>query len=638
MEVEMYLLKINLAALVLTMFMVTSLIQQTLSDHKIFLPVDSKKLMLEADEQKIVYYNQNVESVLSLKIVTSPTVEELSFAEKLIFEDFSGISHSFNLEKFKEQEGPQYLCYGTMEKGLGSITLIHINNQITGTIRINGDLYKIIPINRNLNIISFIDQSSFIPEDPFDDNYKTENSAELNNTFSKTEATSDVTPIIRVLVAYTSVVAANHDENGLIATAIAETNQSFTNSGIDAELELAHKYQVTYTETGSMETDLSRFRINGDGYMDEVHQKRNQYYADVCMLITETGNHYGLASDIWADSYHAFAQSRADGTTGNYTFGHEIGHLMAARHNIEVDNNPLPYEDGHGYLYKIGSYNGQWRTIMGVLDEKYCPSCPRIQYWSNPSKYYGLVPMGNSIHANVTRVWNIEASRLAGFRSDPPVVFTVSISGPTLLGYNQQGTFTANPSGGSGTYTNYRWWERKDEGGWVPQSVDGGIILAPPPGQWIEQTGWEGQQTVQVARRWDFSLKCEVTDSDNNTASDIHSVDVGGGLAKAQCELSEINNQSVPENVELTGNYPNPFNPSTTIKFGLPEETNIKITIYSSTGQKIVALADGIYSKGYHGLVWDGKNQAGNSVSNGIYIYELKAGNQRLIKKMVFTK
>lgn len=133
-------------------------------------------------------------------------------------------------------------------------------------------------------------------------------------------------------------------------------------------------------------------------------------------------------------------------------------------------------------------------------------------------------------------------------------------------------------------------------------------------------------------------MKCEVTDSENSTAIDIHSVYVSRGLAKTQSENSSISLVSVPKNIELTGNYPNPFNPSTIIKFGLPEYGNIKLTIYSISGQKIISLANASYSKGYHEVKWNGKNQAGNSVSNGIYIYELKAGNQRLIKKMVFAK
>ena len=230
------------------------------------------------------------------------------------------------------------------------------------------------------------------------------------------------------------------------------------------------------------------------------------------------------------------------------------------------------------------------------------------------------------------------AYTVLGVEGTPPPL-TVSISGPTSLGYNEQGTFTANPSGGKTPYTNYRWWERKDEGGLVPESVDGvSTILAPPPGEWIYVSSWEGQQTVQVARTYDFSLKCEVTDSDNNTATDIHSVIVGGGLAKTQGTVDETSGLAIPEGVELTGNFPNPFNPSTSIRFGLPEDVHLQLTIYSITGQKVISLADGYYSPGYYDIKWNGRNASGNLVSNGIYVYELRTGNQRLIKKMVFAK
>lgn len=221
---------------------------------------------------------------------------------------------------------------------------------------------------------------------------------------------------------------------------------------------------------------------------------------------------------------------------------------------------------------------------------------------------------------------------------------SVNLNGPDFLGSMVQGTFTANPSGGSSTYTNYRWWERKDEGcgGIDPRPIPnsgGGVIDAPPQGEWIYQSSWEGQQTVQVARSYNFSLKCEVTDSDNNTATDIHSVVVGGGLAKSQSvNNDEISTIAVPNNVELSGNYPNPFNPSTTIRFGLPEDGNVKITIYSINGQEVTTLANRYFSKGYHEIKWDGKNPSGRLVANGLYITELKTGNQRLIKKMIFAK
>ncbi|MBD3224261.1 MAG: T9SS type A sorting domain-containing protein [Caldithrix sp.] len=216
-----------------------------------------------------------------------------------------------------------------------------------------------------------------------------------------------------------------------------------------------------------------------------------------------------------------------------------------------------------------------------------------------------------------------------GIGEHTPGPLSVSIIGPDLLEPNETGTFTAHPSEGSGTYTNYRWWWRNDAGGEFNPYV-------PPGDTWYELTSWEGHQTINIGKPDDFSLKCEVTDSDNTTATDIHSVYVGG-LYKSSGDIAKVS-QPVPETIELSGNYPNPFNPSTTIKFGLPQEAQVKLSIFSITGQKIVTLANGFYNKGYHEIQWDGKNSAGKHVSNGVYIYALKTVDRKLIKKMVFAK
>jgi len=107
---------------------------------------------------------------------------------------------------------------------------------------------------------------------------------------------------------------------------------------------------------------------------------------------------------------------------------------------------------------------------------------------------------------------------------ESPAPLSVYISGPTHLDPDENGTFTANPSGGSGTYTNYKWWYRNDESIPEPFGTNDVTPLAPPPGVWIYLSTYEGEQTIIFGPSFDFSLKCEVTDSDGNTASDIHSV------------------------------------------------------------------------------------------------------------------
>ena len=95
---------------------------------------------------------------------------------------------------------------------------------------------------------------------------------------------------------------------------------------------------------------------------------------------------------------------------------------------------------------------------------------------------------------------------------------------------------------------------------------------------------------------------------------------------------------SAPEYFSLANNYPNPFNPITTISFSIPNETQVRLTIYSITGEKITELTNGFLEKGFHTVAWNGTNNNGSPVSTGIYIYELIAGDQRLAKKLFLAK
>ena len=88
----------------------------------------------------------------------------------------------------------------------------------------------------------------------------------------------------------------------------------------------------------------------------------------------------------------------------------------------------------------------------------------------------------------------------------------------------------------------------------------------------------------------------------------------------------------------LHGNYPNPFNPTTTISFSLPNEQKIELTIYNIKGQKVKTLYSGIASEGEQSVVWDGIDSNGKTVSSGIYFYKLKTESKELTRKMLLLK
>ena len=86
----------------------------------------------------------------------------------------------------------------------------------------------------------------------------------------------------------------------------------------------------------------------------------------------------------------------------------------------------------------------------------------------------------------------------------------------------------------------------------------------------------------------------------------------------------------------LGANYPNPFNPATTIPFAVPAEADdVDVTIYNVLGQPIRQVWNGPLAAGEHRLAWDGRDAQGQSVAAGVYLYRLQVGEQTRIRKMV---
>ncbi|RMF59074.1 MAG: T9SS C-terminal target domain-containing protein [Calditrichaeota bacterium] len=94
-----------------------------------------------------------------------------------------------------------------------------------------------------------------------------------------------------------------------------------------------------------------------------------------------------------------------------------------------------------------------------------------------------------------------------------------------------------------------------------------------------------------------------------------------------------------PQTYQLMQNYPNPFNPGTTIAFYLPAPSEVTLTVYDITGQKVRTLFQGQASPGEHQIYWDGKNEAGETVSSGVYVYQLNANQTfQAVRKMILMK
>ncbi len=93
-----------------------------------------------------------------------------------------------------------------------------------------------------------------------------------------------------------------------------------------------------------------------------------------------------------------------------------------------------------------------------------------------------------------------------------------------------------------------------------------------------------------------------------------------------------------PDSYTLSHNYPNPFNPSTTINYTLQRRAHVNITIYNLLGQRINTIVEEVKAAGEHTTRWDGKDYDGKPVATGIYLYRIKAGDFSESKKMLLLK
>jgi len=97
--------------------------------------------------------------------------------------------------------------------------------------------------------------------------------------------------------------------------------------------------------------------------------------------------------------------------------------------------------------------------------------------------------------------------------------------------------------------------------------------------------------------------------------------------------------QLIPTTYELSQNFPNPFNPATTIRYGLPKAERVTLKIYNLLGEEVATLVhDEQKAAGYHAAVWDGRNKNGRVVASGVYVYRMQAGSFVMTKKLALVK
>ncbi len=112
---------------------------------------------------------------------------------------------------------------------------------------------------------------------------------------------------------------------------------------------------------------------------------------------------------------------------------------------------------------------------------------------------------------------------------------------------------------------------------------------------------------------------------------------LGGSVKEENANTNSTVNQ-LPTEYALIGNFPNPFNPTTTIKYTLPTDGRVTIKVYDMLGREIKTLVNDYKATGNYSTIWDSKDSFGNDVSSGIYFYNIKFMDNSITKKMVLVR
>jgi len=332
---------------------------------------------------------------------------------------------------------------------------------MAGSVTAGGAAYTIRPADDSVHVVQEVNQSAFPPEAPplapnlppavvpgVPSRSAAADILDAPESIASIDLLVVYTPAARIAQGGTAAIEA------LIDLGVSETNQAYANSGVLQRINLVHKREIAYTESGSMPTDLSRLQNTSDGYLDTVHALRDTYAADLVELIENSPDYCGIAYEMTDVSPSfaplAFGITHYSCVSPYYVLAHEMGHNMGLGHDTYVDSNTLPYPYSHGYVKQAAFLPGapdtkRWRDIMAYNNQ--CTAagfgCTTLPFFSNPLITYTGDPMGNASTADAVRSLNNTRSTVAGFRSPLPPIQWTSGNGhyyqlfPRLTGFTE---------------------------------------------------------------------------------------------------------------------------------------------------------------------------------------------------------
>ena len=180
------------------------------------------------------------------------------------------------------------------------------------------------------------------------------------------------------------------------------------------------------------------------------------------------------------------------------------------------------------------------------------------------------------------------------------------------------------------------------EGCWADYYLNGEQITCDLTMDCVDLTGIDfGPCAMALGIGWindncEYISGCDwVADSVDYTAAFFNSMDncIEACFLASNDEINQL-----PHAFNLYNNYPNPFNPVTTLRYDLPEDALVNITIYDIMGRIVKTLINSQQNAGFKSIQWNATNDAGSPLSAGLYLYKIQADNFVETRKMVLLK
>lgn len=557
---------------------------------------------------------------------------------------------------------------------VGIISLIERRGVgITGQVQIRTDRYAIQPLGGRRHVLIRVDDTQF-PNgggDPQGDGgtSQTTGSPFIEGGSPLTEvlgtSSSDLGPVrepavetradvngsmalstATVLVLYTSDARDEYTNiESMIDQAVVNSNTAYSRSaaGANVRLQLVHKQLLSgFMESGDIVGDSDDSLPNNA----TARALRETYKADIVVLLTRP-NAYGAAGR--ANAIYTPGQPNTEGAYAIvdvaalpiYTFTHEIGHLQGAQHHPEDVGVPDPtrgysYGRGHRERWSQCFYGAGWvcgynrfATIMAYRGDD--GAYVRVLNFSNPDVSVEDRVTGIAGQRDNALVLRTTASTISAYRTEP-LSASIRTSGDPVAGY----MFTANRSGGNGTYT-YEW--RIYHTAYGETGYGGVVETAQSFATGVPYGETYVKVTVRTSSGEAVDAYTFVFRDDPGGGGDIcvvkpylpecqQQATTGAGGQSARAALS-----TVPVEFALRAVTPNPVSNAGEVTYDLSEATHVEIVVYDALGREVTRLVDGEMSAGSHRA-----QLSTGHLQPGVYLVRMRAGTFAATSRFTYVR